>query len=673
MPLGPARLWFEENAKFIVPPHEPISTSTSSSLVSGSNVDRLEVQAPSIAVFDGGMHTRLIQSLDLALGDTLLQATPQGSAGYTDEEVDGIYSRLFADQVRHRDGIQYDMWESLSNEVVCNRLIDVALLHAVKSVTWRMFGRRIRTRTEPMPPSHGTNASTGNSKERVDMKVEDEHGNVVHLGEGKNPNVMRALDSELNRQVFSINLTDNTSNGIKVFNKLIYYMLLWEQDWIWVCCFSKIRFFRIHRLDVGVFLSFSEGLELDLNTEPFRALLALTLINLGLAEYHDFDVARAILANISRVGISQGPHTPGDTYGSSGSRGPSSTRNSSGSSRTGSTSTPGSASGGRRRANTKKSTGAKKRPSGRKSWPFGTVVEFLTIGRRITRSMSVIKISATPGSNFPVLGTVEFERDPRAPFPPLPTSAHLNVLYQVGGATAGLVYVAELHSANDCRRQNYIIKVVHHEWQDHDQYFNSPEQLKKEYKSYYLFASAKRAGGYDEVLEKFTVTCYGLFRLRRQGEPQDVFALILDYAGPTLQVQVDQLPMEEKKSVLRALLGLHIMGAYHGDTHERNIVRCSDGSFKFIDYGNSEWHKCPGMQKCRELESETCNVFSLFGFRPPPIDVAEFERSVLDQYPSAPYNLEEKMGRNTLERINEESAVKRLCVLAAEYARGYEM
>lgn len=129
------------------------------------------------------------------------------------------------------------------------------------------------------------------------------------------------------------------------------------------------------------------------------------------------------------------------------------------------------------------------------------------------------------------------DRDSVSPLPKLPTSARVPCLKVVGKLEClnGYVFEAVLQdldgsdSVSEPVRPAFVVKVVNVSQLSYDEYRNTLEELVKEYKTYYLLALAKQSGRFNNVIQKFTPTCYGLYLTK--GGSGDVFALVMEHVG----------------------------------------------------------------------------------------------------------------------------------------------
>lgn len=93
-------------------------------------------------------------------------------------------------------------------------------MFAVKSISWRLFHESIATRHEPLHPLYGVGGPFSDSKERVDMVVQDSLANNLFLVEAKTPLVLETLVQYLGEvPIRGVDLTRNSSAGAKILNK----------------------------------------------------------------------------------------------------------------------------------------------------------------------------------------------------------------------------------------------------------------------------------------------------------------------------------------------------------------------------------------------------------------------------------------------------------------------
>ena len=104
------------------------------------------------------------------------------------------------------------------------------------------------------------------------------------------------------------------------------------------------------------------------------------------------------------------------------------------------------------------------------------------------------------------------------------------MLNKIAEGTVGSVYEIKLRNSDNCNQVSYAIKVIDASRENHDQYWNCYEHLKKEYIAYYLLTLGKeKEKEARSVIQNFTPSCYGLYRPKDKS--MDVFVLIIELAG----------------------------------------------------------------------------------------------------------------------------------------------
>ncbi|EJD08092.1 uncharacterized protein FOMMEDRAFT_150768 [Fomitiporia mediterranea MF3/22] len=332
--------------------------------------------------------------------------------------------------------------------------------------------------------------------------------------------------------------------GMKVIIKVFLYMELFGEEWLGLTCYTKWVFFRLHSRGVGElpYITYSTVEKLD-NTRAFRASLGMLL-----AIAREIDVPSNADMN-GRLRPIPATKEPSDT-----------------------------------------STLPEQRYSSFKGGAQVTNSE-----PPLTRSQKKCDNSSTLSSYFLVTWSpktfqhrrwLEFRAVDTNDFPALGNDhVRLCVLGCAGRGSTGIVYEAisegdELEGASEPRR--YAIKTV-----------GKGETLEEESCAKRLFKEldvyrriAQRSSGPVKAIPQF----YGLF------ETSQTWALLMDYEGNVLKHDGEwsELSPTEKQDLYDALSTLHGLGIYHCDFEPRNVVRCSDGSLKIIDFTSSYFHKCRG-------------------------------------------------------------------------------
>ncbi|KAL5483038.1 hypothetical protein ACEPAI_8267 [Sanghuangporus weigelae] len=681
--LEPARIWLEQYAKWHVPVYNPPSQSRSSSDVPEKQLELVVSNPPAMAFYDEEKTQRLINSLEDVLQDRPLQASVQGNGSRTPNMVRYLFAKLFYPLCAQDEGIGKDMWREISNEIVCNRLTHEALLHALKIVTERLFGKRIYTATEPLHPGakpgrfDGTTAVT---LKKVDFAVFLEDEDIaLFLVECKTPLVLRSLGILLNEEPIRINFQEESPTpGEKILFKLIFYMYLWKRKRIVITSFREAFILELHESESGmIFLSYSKIIELHENSELFRAMLGMVLIELEIAGYQPFDADAAfesyrgglLVEAKERVerrsergsgppggpsddaGGSSGPFGGGRSSGSSGNRDPRLR-----------SSKKGSSGGG---GNTTKSSGTRgtRHSHGKTNGTLTATNSADEIASsRVTRSMSKSLIKAereetvqSITSLMPGTESLHFigpgidlllDRDSVSPFPRLPTS----------GQVPCLKVISTLECLN-----GFILEAVLQGSDGSDS--KSLEELVKEYKTYHLLALAKRSGRYTNIIQKFTPACHGLYFDR--GRSTDVFALVIECVGGVNLAEYMSWSESDKVGLMQSFLALHSIGLKHGDPDERNVGidrNSVDPTYRFFDFGCSSWHKCHGITECRELKDQ---IRMLYDLQEPPWEPLLLQERAIREYALPFCNLEDAV--DGMQLFETERTVLRLRALGTQY------
>ncbi|KAL5512500.1 hypothetical protein ACEPAG_3153 [Sanghuangporus baumii] len=692
-PLEPARIWLDQYAKWHVPVYNPPSQSRSSSDVPEKQLELVVSNPPTMAFYDEEKTQRLINSLESVLQDIPLQASVQGNGSRTPSMVRYLFAKLFYPLCTHDEGIGKDMWREISNKIVCNRLTHEALLHALKVVTERLFGKRIYTATEPLHPGakpdrfDGTTAAT---LKKVDFAVFLEDEDIaLFLVEGKTPPVLRSLGILFNGESIRINFQEESpTSGEKILFKLIFYMYLWKRKRLVITSFREAFILELHESESGmIFLSYSKKIELHENSELFRAMLGMILTELEIASYQPFDANTAfasyregLLAEAneraeSRSERGSGPPSDpcsGPPSGPSGGAGPSGGGRGSGS------------------WNTTKTSGTRgtKCSHGETN---GTLTDTNSADEiassRVTRSMSKPLIKAEHeeavrsmtslmlgDESLHIIGPgidLLLDRDSVSPFPKLSTSGRVPCLKVISTLEClnGLILEAVLQGSNDSDSvseavgSTFIVKVVDVSQLSYEKYRNSLEELVKEYKTYYLLAIAKRSGRYTNIIQKFTPTCYGLYFDRAQST--DLFALVIECVGDVDLAEYMSWSESDKVALMKSLLALHSIGLKHGDPDERNVGidrNSVDPTYRFFDFGCSSWHKCHGITECRELKDQ---IRILYDLQEPPWDPLLIQERTTREHAFPFCNLEDV--EDGMQLFETERTVLRLRALGAQY------
>ncbi|KAL5534853.1 hypothetical protein ACEPAG_1318 [Sanghuangporus baumii] len=582
----------------------------------------------------------------------------------------------------------------------CYRLTHNALLFALKAVTFRLTDKEIYTVTRPLQPNarKGKFDSTENMvdtlKDKVDFAVCDKLGNgrTLFLIEGKTPNVLRGLAGLLDGTPLIIDMNDQSGLGRKILNKAIYYMYVWNIEYLVATCFEFSIILQLHQIrdddDEGVpvfVLSYSEQLDQNMDSKLFRTLLGMTLVQLDEAELDDkFDAKAAYDAWFAHK---KAVRAEARATRRRGPGGPPGSPDYSGDSRK-----PGPSSGRRGRGTSKKGT---------KRTLEETIGEQIAasgadrnISQRITRSMSKLetelKFQEKVGSETPIThrgnslyvsglplfarsqdGYLTLERDLGVPTcHPLKYLVCLKVL-RYHDSLNGITYEAVLQNSDSsyADRPNFVIKTVDASQMEYGKYRNSFKELVTEYETYYLLELAKGAGEFNEVIEKFTPTCYGPY----QGKSgfKGVFALVIDHVGVVDLNQYQYWSESDKIAVTQSLLGLHSLGLYHGDPDERNIAirrKGADDTYRFFDFGNSHWHRCRGIADCEELIIQPRILYDMHA---PPWNPMDFQERTIREYTLLFCNLKEIVDGTEL--LNYEPIVLHMRRRAKKYDTKYEL
>ncbi|KAL5518374.1 hypothetical protein ACEPAH_56 [Sanghuangporus vaninii] len=252
----------------------------------------------------------------------------------------------------------------------------------------------------------------------------------------------------------------------------------------------------------------------------------------------------------------------------------------------------------------------------------------------ITHRGDSLNVSGLPLIARSQNGHLELERDSGVPFPSLsstqiPCPKVLSYHDSVNGFTYEVVLQNPDGSCN-ADKPSFVIKTVDASQMEYEKYRNSFEELVTEYKTYYLLALAKRAGKFNDVIEKFTPTCYGLYQGKRS----------------------------DKIAVVQSLLALHSLGLFHGDPDERNIAIRRKGAgdtYRFFDFGNSHWHRCLGITDCEYLKIQ---VRILYNMHAPPWNPIDLQERTIREYALPFCNLEEVV--DGMESLSYEPIVLRM-------------
>ncbi|KAL5480263.1 hypothetical protein ACEPAI_1533 [Sanghuangporus weigelae] len=271
-------------------------------------------------------------------------------------------------------------------------------------------------------------------------------------------------------------------------------------------------------------------------------------------------------------------------------------------------------------------------------------------------------------------GHLELERDSGVPFPNYLSSAQMPCLKVLGYHynINGITYEAVLQNPDgsyNADEPNFIIKTVDASQMEYEKYRNSFEELLSEYETYYPLALAKRAGRFNDVIEKFTPTCYGLY----QGKSgfKGVFALVIEHVGVVDLKQYRYWSESNKIALVQSLLALHSLGIFHGDTDERNIAigrKGVDNNYRFFDFGNSHWHRCPDITDCEEL---IVQVRILYNMRAPSWNRIDLQERTIREYTLPFCNLEKVVEGEGMESFNYEPIVLRMRRRAKKYDTEY--
>ncbi|KAL5534940.1 hypothetical protein ACEPAF_3030 [Sanghuangporus sanghuang] len=663
-PLEVAADWLLEHAMFAVPEYKPPSDSASTSIIKENHAKFVVANAPEMAFYDKDMANRCIDALERAIAGKRLQLSIRGNNGLPNSEVRSKYEKLFHPGCLKQDDIPKDDWLLLTNEIVCNRLTHNALLFALKAVTFRLTDKEIYTVTEPLQPNvkkgkfDGTKSTVDTLKENVDFAVCDKLGNgrALFLIEGKTPNVLHGLAALLDGAPLIIDMNDQSGLGRKVLNEAIYYMYLWNIEYLVATCFEFSIILQLHEIrdddeEVPVFvLSYSEQLDQNMDSKLFRTLLGMTLVQLDEAELDDkFDAKAAYDAWVAHrraeadARVEARASRRGDRGG-------------------GGTKRTFEETIGRQIA----ASGADRNTSQRIARTMSkleTEMKFQEkVGREapITHRGDSLYVSGLPLIARSQNGHLELERDSGVPFPNLPSTQIpcLKVVSYHDGVN-GITYEAVLQNPDgsyNADKPNFVIKTVDASQMEYEKYRNSFEELVTEYKTYYLLALAKRAGKFNDVIEKFTPTCYGLY----QGKSgfKGVFALVIDHVGVVDLNQYRYWSGSDKIAVIQSLLALHSLGLFHGDPDERNVAIRRKGAgdtYRFFDFGNSHWHRCLGITDCEELKVQ---LRILYNMHAPPWNPIDLQERTIREYALPFCNLEEVV--DGMESLNYEPVVLRL-------------
>ena len=109
------------------------------------------------------------------------------------------------------------------------------------------------------------------------------------------------------------------------------------------------------------------------------------------------------------------------------------------------------------------------------------------------------------------------------------------------------VYAATLQHDESQSPATYAVKVITAEMLPLGTYRNIATELVNEYRTYYVLALGKNDGRFRDVIRRTTPACYGLYRARDElGRLQDIFVLVMEYAGEVNLTLWKELPMPEK-------------------------------------------------------------------------------------------------------------------------------
>ncbi|KAL5481189.1 hypothetical protein ACEPAI_10130 [Sanghuangporus weigelae] len=451
-----AKDWFRENAIFNVPPDPPseqIRVSRPSASSTKVNVDHAYRSLRT----DSRRHKQL-------------KGYSNGNRDLSDEAVIDSYAELFSPRVEERYGVKRDEWTWIEYEQDATRLIRSGLIYAVKSTLVRLFRWQIVSVETPLHPLYGAGGPVTDAGERVDIVIMNpEYNHIYALCEAKRSAVLKSADILTSRyEFFLVDFSDIEGLDRQILYKAIFYMVLWKCKFMWLSSFEFSIILQMHQTSVGAAVSYSQRLNQDGRSEPFRALLGMMLAQLGEVTVRDPDLDKQVEKYWAQVL----PHEPFGGGGSGGNGWNDIHPNWQKTDRT--------SGKGKKRGN----PGQGGRASGNKKCvrhPH-TVTNNVDpiISSRLTRSASrqlmSYNTSKTDKGSTPVIRIADvkclepdlersalFELVSGVQFPSFPSTAEVPFLRVVGckgmGAT-GILYKAQLRKAVNGTRHFYALKLV---------------------------------------------------------------------------------------------------------------------------------------------------------------------------------------------------------------------
>ncbi|OCB87734.1 hypothetical protein A7U60_g5261 [Sanghuangporus baumii] len=677
-----AKDWFREYAIFNVPPDPPpeqIRTtrpSASSTKVNVDHVNSLDRELlPLFAFRDDEKVDRLLEAAERALGDKQLKGYSNGNGDLSDDAVIDSYAELFSPRVEERYGVKRDEWMWIEYEQDATRLIRSGLIYAIKSILARLFGRQIISVETPLHPLYGDGGPITDAGERVDIVIMNpEYNHFYALCEAKRSAVLKnAVVLTSHYDFLLVDFSHVEGLDRQIMYKAFFYMVLWKCKFMWLSSFEFSIILQMHQTSVGAAVSYSQKLNQDGRSEPFRALLGMMLAQLGEVTVRDPDLDK----QVEKYRAQEFPRKPfggsgGGPRGGSGGNGWNDihpnwlekTERTSGK--------------GKKRGNSGqggRTSGSKK--SVRRPHAITNKVDPI-ISLRLTRSASrqlmshntsktdkgstpVIRIAGIKCLGPDLERNALFELVPGVQFPSFPSTAEVPFLRVVGGkgtGATGILYKTQLRKA-DGTKHFYALKLVDGLRPGRGN-VNFCADLYNEYINYSLLQVAKHDKHLEEVINRVTTACFGLYRLK----DCSWFMLITEWAGEPLKESWVIPENGDKDELLASLTLFHSLGLEHRDCDEKNIVfNPKTKLFKFIDLCDAVWHDCPGFCDCEEMvvRWEILNDGSVTSVNP-----LEFQRRVMDKYGMEFCNLRKVLAWDGLVNIYDLGKCLR------EFADGYE-
>ncbi|EJD08046.1 uncharacterized protein FOMMEDRAFT_150710 [Fomitiporia mediterranea MF3/22] len=382
-------------------------------------------------------------------------------------------------------------------------------------------------------------SSPQNYKSRVDFQISTSNGKKG-LVEAKSPRVFNNTEAMYfvpDIPGFQIDVQNMAkSNEEKMINKACFYMGSHKAHWLALTCYTKWIFLRLHcgKKPNPTYITYSTVEKQSNNTRPFRALLGMMLAITTNTDVPSTANMQVPLRDIPKDKKSTRSRQQDPSY--KGKR-------------------------QKTRSMTKQGHSASVSTSFLIAW-----------SEEVTPDASWIKFHAADTDGFPSLGTGAIK---------------LRIQRSIGQGSTGIAYeaISEVDEhVGSLKRRKYAFKVVTKGETEGER--GSLQRLRKELNIYREIE--RRWPIAFPQSEKIVPQCYGLF------ETEQTLALVMDYEGDVLSHGDDwpELTGDQRHKLYNAISALHRLGVYHDDLEPRNVVRCSNGSLKIIDFSSSNLHNC---------------------------------------------------------------------------------